>query len=188
MILMSTRETLEAAAALQASRSADVVLELAAMEQEMGWGAFGDIGLCAEHQAAVNRIAELHLLVDHLVGNLRGGNGVPPTPAAVPERRSMRPVVYLKQGTRPPDAQGLHHAVLRPAERTNRPAAPPHSDGWLNVAEAAKATGHSRSWFKKLRAKGRIPEPAGGSLNRPLWRAEQLEAVQRGGQRRRASA
>lgn len=173
----STRETLERAAAQQTGRSADITLGLAEMEQELGWG---DVlpGLCGEHQRAVNRLAELHLLIDHLVANLRGGHGVPATPAPPAPPAGKRqdaareaPALVAEPQQRP-----------APAACTPAPAAPPatlraRSDGLLTRREAIVATGYSDPGFAFARNSGRIPAPRAHEGRSPLWHPEQLQGI-----------
>jgi predicted DNA-binding transcriptional regulator AlpA len=159
--LPSTREVLALAAQATEHRSADIVLTLAELEQKIGWA---DVlpGLCAEHQAAVNRLAELHLLIDQLAANLRGGHGVPATPAQPAARRGMPPVTHAKP------QQRMDPRRAAPAER---------ADGLVNVREAQRRTGFSQAGFYMARQDGRVPEPHLVEGRSPYWRPEQLEGV-----------
>ena len=176
----SVREVLERAKIAGADRSADILLMLAEFEQELGWD---DVmpGLCTEHQAVANRMAELHLLVDHMAANLRGGHGVPPTPPEAAPRRRMPPVTHTKaRGIDAPPAapRGIGAAIRRlpNAEqqanaRANRP------DGLLTRAEAMRFVGYGPAGFAVARKAGRIPDPCSYQGRSPLWRREQLEGI-----------
>ena len=169
----STRQALEAVARVQATRSEDVILGLAMLEQEIGWA---DVmpGLCAEHQAAVDRIFELHSLIDHLAANLRGGYGVPPTPPPAPERKQMAPLC----GRQVASNMASHRKPQTPqAHHMSRNAKGGRTDGLLNHEEAAKATGYSKAGFHVARKAGRIPEPVMLVGKSPFWRKDQLAGI-----------
>jgi predicted DNA-binding transcriptional regulator AlpA len=176
----STREVLALAANASEHRSADVVLKLAELEQEIGWA---DVlpGLCAEHQTAVNRLAELHLIIDHLAANLRGGQGVPPTPQAAAARNSQpapastRPQARIDPAKPRPAAprRGLANHAQQANARGGR------ADGLLTRAEALAFVGLSVSSFHKACADGRVPQPHAHEGRSPLWRPDQLAGVGR---------
>lgn len=176
----SVRECLERAKAAAAHRSLDIVRLLADVEQAMGWSEISQ-GLCDEHQAAANRLAELHLLIDHLAANLRGGYGVPPTPPEAVPRRRMPPVTHTKARgiDAPPAAPRGAGAAMRRAPnaeqqanaRANRP------DGLLTRTEAMQFIGYAPAGFAVALRAGRIPKPHTYQGRSPLWRREQLEGI-----------
>lgn len=151
----STRQTLDRAAALQPGRSADILLTLAELEAELGID--GDGTLCAEHQAVALRLAELHLLVDHLVANLRGGHGVPPTPPESAPRKGMRPVTHMQAKPKPAakdERRGqfnLMHA--HPTQRQAAPSAPAAPAAPPSPAREPKRTPRD---YEHLRAAGTL--------------------------------
>ena len=183
----STRECLEHAAASAQHRSADILLVLAELEQELGWDQTTP-GLCTEHQAVANRLAELHLLVDHLAANLRCGHGVPPTPAAAEPRKSMRPVVHLKASTpsMPGSSISSSRAQPRPqADKTQSPqtlkaairARERKANGLVNAGEAAALTGRSESGWSRAVAHGQAPQPHTGQGRGAVWRLADMGGV-----------
>jgi hypothetical protein len=172
----STREALERAAILQAGRSADVRATLEELERGFGWDGFN--GLCDEHEVPMKRLAELHELIDHLVANLKGGHGIPATPAASVPRKAMPPVTYLK-------VQQPHQADMRPT--TNEPlriqrlkasyvqrAEARAAQGLANASEAAALCGFSRSGWSAFAASGRAPKPCQGQGRTAVWRRADL--------------
>lgn len=170
--LPSTRDVLATAAAASEHRSADMLLVLVGLEQDLGWEDIA-AGLCTEHQAVANRLAELHLLVDQLAANLRGGHGVPPTPHAAPARKGMRPVVHLKQqagngSTTPSNPADGRRGVNKSWAKAN---------GLLTLAQAIALTGYSPPGFSNARAQGRIPKPHSRDGNHPLWLPAQLAGI-----------
>lgn len=187
--LPSTREVLFSAGLASGHRSADILLRLAEMEIDIG--ILGEPAeLCCEHQAAANRLAELHLLIDHLAANLRGGHGVPPTPPQAVPRKGMRPVTHTQ-------ARPIHTAAAAPAvPKATKPkhrkinaaqinARGNRSDGLVTRREAMQITGYSSPGLTMAMTSGRIPAPHKREGRSPLWRPEQIAGIHplRGGGR-----
>jgi hypothetical protein len=160
----SVRQCTERLAALD-QRSDAVVAELDAMTRDL-WGNLEDAGRCSEHQAAVDLIAALLDLAEHLVANLKGGFALPATPEVTSAPRTPTPpVTYLQPIAQPP---GYKAPAASPAQ--------PH----VHLLDRAAAAAHCRlsiQGFDAQRRDGRVPAPARTDGRTPLWHPAQLAHV-----------
>jgi hypothetical protein len=156
----SARQCFERAAALDTQSDA-VVAELDAMTREL-WGNLDDAGRCSEHQAAIDHIAALLTLVEHLVANLKGGFAVPATPAPPPRLPPAPPVTYQQPQAQPP---------------SYKPPAEAPAVHLLDRAAAAARCRLSIQGFDAQRRDGRVPPPHTTRGRTPLWHPDQLVNV-----------
>jgi hypothetical protein len=158
----SVRQCTERLAALD-QRSDGIVAGLDAFAQEIFDRMEGRI---TEHQAAVDHIAALLELAEHLVANLKGGFALPPTPEVTSAPRTPTPpVTYLQPIAQPP---GYKAPAASPAQ--------PH----VHLLDRAAAAAHCRlsiQGFDAQRRGGRVPAPAKTEGRTPLWHPDQLAHV-----------
>lgn len=160
----SVRQCTERLAALD-QRSDAVVAELDAMTREL-WGNLEDAGRCSEHQAAVDHIAALLELAEHLVANLKGGFALPPTPVQpAASRPQAPPVTRLQPIAQPPSYKA-------PADVPSQP-----NVQLLDRAAAAARCRLSIQGFDAQRRDGRVPAPFKIDGRTPLWHPDQLVNV-----------
>jgi hypothetical protein len=142
-------------------------------------------GRIEEHQAAVDHIAALLELVEHLVANLKGGFALPPTPVAhAAPRRQAVPATHARPiqqppGYKEPAARKLHPAAdgRRDGGRGNGRAmvlAHHRAQGLLGTADMLNALRISKGAFHVARNEQRIPQPQCYDRGMPFWTREQL--------------
>jgi hypothetical protein len=120
-----------------------------------------EYNVSSELRAACERLASLHQLALHLVANMSGGAGVPPTPPATPARRApsepaakQKPPITQWPRTTEPAAEPPSVAEPAPA-----PLPPLDLSTVYTGIEAAAVIGLSFSAFSKMHSRGLIAAP-----------------------------
>jgi hypothetical protein len=189
----SVRQCIERAAALD-SQSDAVVAQLDQLEYQIDMTE--GIPRWSEHQAAIDHIAALLQLTEHLIVNLKSGMALPPTPGTVAaQRREPVPATHTRRVEQPPAYKPPPPAATPPAPPApKKPSKPSKQDprqaptyngraetlqhlrkqGLLNTADMLAALRISKGAFHVARHQRRVPEPSLYDHGMPFWTREQL--------------
>jgi hypothetical protein len=190
----SVRQCIERAAALDAAADG-VVAQLDRLEYPADGFLRAAPPRWAEHQAAVDHIAALLQLTQHLIVNLMSGYALPPPPGATPRRPEAVPATHPRRVAQPPAYTPRPPKPAPPPPPAATPRAPKPDrrkdstrngrqaalaaaarDGLISTPDMVRALGISKGGFYAAREAGRIPAPHTWRCGMAFWRPEQLAA------------